>query len=88
MALCKTEIYCGEFNMILHHESTISNDGLTLAVYEHDDSPGEYVICTQRHGMSERICRTATEVRLLGDSLRLAGLRLLEKDNRKRKVPE
>ena len=55
-------------------EAKIGDEGLRLEVWEHIDHRGEFIVSITRHGLSEMTTNSATELRLLGESLRLAGI--------------
>ena len=59
-------------------EAKIGDEGLQLEVWEHCDRRGEFIVSIERHGMNEMTTNSATELRLLGESLRLAGIRAQE----------
>ena len=63
-------------------EAEIGDEGLRLEVWEHIDHRGELIVSITRNGLSEMTTNSATELRLLGESLRLAGIRVQEGDAR------
>ena len=60
-------------------ESEIGDDGLKMFVQIHPDDPRRPILVIQRDGTNERELNSATELRILGEAIRLAGLELIEK---------
>lgn len=56
-------------------EADIGAEGLHMEVWEHCDGRGKFIISIQRDGLSEMTMNSATELRLAGEALRLAGIR-------------
>lgn len=59
-------------------EANIGTAGLRLLIKEHADAPGEFLIDLQRHGLPESNCQTTTELRLMGEAIRLAAMKIGE----------
>ena len=57
-------------------ESRIGAQGLSVRVWSHDDDPTAVCLDITRHGVTESRLNDATELRLLGEAIHLAGLRL------------
>jgi len=59
-------------------DSTIGADNLRVLVSQHEDEPATPILTIERDGMKEQLFKDATELRLCGEAIRLAGLRLIE----------
>jgi hypothetical protein len=61
-------------------ESAIGDpkDGLLIFVQIHPDYPTAPLLTIQRHGINEKCFNSGTELRLVGEAIRLAGLKLME----------
>jgi len=59
-------------------DSIIGSENLRVLVSVHELEPATPLLTIERGGMSEYAFKDATELRLCGEAIRLAGIRLME----------